>query len=83
MKVVCINDGTYFNGVRGYAIGTLTIGKTYEVIEEYNNINGKGLNEYLIVDNWGFEMCMEAELFDKISIIRDEKIKQILKDENI
>ena len=63
MKVKCIKTSGYI----------LTVGKIYDV-ELYTN---KIFGEYYIINDVGMRLCMRKELFENISEIRDEKLKQL------
>ena len=67
MKVKCIENHNYlFN---------ITIGKTYEVINIYDN-------GYDIVNDEGGYWCYSKEYFRTLSEIRNEKINKLLEYES-
>jgi hypothetical protein len=68
MKVVCI----YNKGWEKW----ITLGKTYEIIR----INEDG--DYWIIDDENDELWVAKEWFKSLSEIRNEKIDELLNDEN-
>lgn len=66
MKIICINNSGILNG----PIELLTINKTYEAIKISQG-------QYYIKDNSGEERWYNDNRFKDMSIVRQEKLKQI------
>ena len=69
MKLVCVTldyTDTYTD--------CITIGKTYDVIEDYHYRD----NLINIVDDFGYINLYNKKLFKEISIVREEKLKELL-----
>jgi len=70
LKVICIYS----------FLGHFTIGKIYDAIDMENQLHVKQTKNYNLVNDGGFRESISKEHFKLLSVLRDERIDDILND---